>query len=257
MAQSFQGKRILITGAGSGIGKATAKKLSNLGATLILCDINSNFLEQVKKEIESDDSLLKHVYQLCDVASPADCESAVKSIPTAAGSEEEETPKLDHLFNCAGINPTNVPITETSDAYFTRLMDVNVRGTFNMSRACVPLLSRNSSIVNVSSNCGLRGYAGYTIYCATKHAIVGFTKALAMELGPRGIRVNAVAPGPTDTPSMAGNVEGGDANQRIIDGLAMGRLGEAEEVADVVAFLFSAQSSYVTGSVVEVTGGLK
>ncbi|RDW86412.1 SDR family NAD(P)-dependent oxidoreductase [Aspergillus mulundensis] len=254
MAQSFEGKKVLITGAGSGIGRATAKTLDGLGATLILCDISTDFLEQVKTDLEeSGSSQPKHVYQKCDVSSPADCEAVVKSIPTSTGAE----PKLDCLFNCAGINPTNIPITETTDSYFTRLMEVNVRGTFNMSRACVPLLSGQSSIVNVASNCGLRGYSGYTVYCATKHAIVGFTKALALELGPRGIRVNAVAPGYTDTPTMAGNVEGGDANQRLISGLALGRLGQPSEVADVVAFLFSPQSSYMTGSVVEVTGGLK
>ncbi|KAI9367398.1 3-oxoacyl-reductase [Aspergillus egyptiacus] len=248
MTQSFQDKTVLITGAGSGIGKATAQKLSSLGATLVLCDVNNDFLQQVKNDLESGLSQSKHIYKQCDVASPADCESVVKCIPNG---------KLDFLFNCAGINPTDIPITETTDAYFTRLIDVNIRGTFNMSRACVPLLSRHSSIVNVASSCGIRGYSGYTVYCATKHAIVGFTKALALELGPQGTRVNAVAPGPIDTPTMAGNVAGGDANEKLKDGLALGRLGDASEVADVVAFLFSPQSSFVTGSVVEVTGSLK
>ncbi|KAL4778724.1 3-oxoacyl-reductase [Aspergillus varians] len=258
MDQSFENKKVLITGAGSGIGRATAQKLSSLGATLILCDINTDFLETIKNDIERDLSQPKHVYQHCDVASPTACESVIRSIPVSAETDADPSrPQLDYLFNCAGINPTDIPITATTDAYLTRLLDVNIRGTFNMSRACVPLLSSQSSIVNVASNCGLRGYSGYTVYCATKHAIVGFTKALAIELAPRGIRVNAVAPGPTDTPTLAGNVEGGDANQRLISGLALGRLGKASEVADVVAFLFSSQSSYVTGSVVEVTGGLK
>lgn len=208
----------------------------------------------LKEKLEIDPSEPKHSYQACDVSSVADCEAVARSVPTILGGAEG---KLDGLFNCAGINPTNVPIDETTDAYFTKLMDVNVRGTFNMSRACITLFSKGSSIVNVSSNCGLRGYAGYTVYCATKHAIIGFTKALAMELGPRGVRVNAVAPGPTDTPTMAGNVEGGDANQRLVGATALGRLGLASEIADVVAFLFSSQSSYVNGSIVEVTGGLK
>ncbi|KAL4955826.1 3-oxoacyl-reductase [Aspergillus filifer] len=255
MALDFQGKRVLVTGAGSGIGKATAQKLSTLGATLILCDINADFLEAVKSALEEDITQPKHIYQQYDVASSAACETVVSGLPNKDDGDTSQ--KLDYLLNCAGINPTNIPITDTSDAYVTRLLDVNIRGTINMSRACVALLGRGSSIVNVSSNCGLRGYAGYTVYCATKHAIVGFTKALALELGPKGIRVNAVAPGPIDTPTMVGNVAGGDANERLKSGLALGRLGEAEEVADVVAFLFSGQSSFVTGSVVEVTGGLK
>ncbi|KAL4962708.1 SDR family NAD(P)-dependent oxidoreductase [Aspergillus stella-maris] len=255
MTLNFQGKRALITGAGSGIGKAAAQKLSALGATLILCDIDADFLEGVKSALEEDTAHPKHIYQQCDVASTAACEGVVSCIPDRGAGDT--SPKLDYLFNCAGINPTHIAITDTSDDYLTRLLDVNIRGTFNMSRTCVPLLGRSSSIVNVSSNCGLRGYAGYTVYCATKHAIVGFTKALALELGPRGIRVNAVAPGPTDTPTMAGNVAGGDANEKWKSALALGRLGQPNEIADVVAFLFSGQSSFVTGSVVEITGGLK
>lgn len=126
-----------------------------------------------------------------------------------------------------------------------------------MSRACVPVLRRGSVIVNVSSMCGLRGYPGFSIYCATKFAIVGFTKALAIELGALEIRVNAVAPGPIDTPTMAGNTQGGDKNKQLSDSLALGRLGESSEVADVVTFLLSSQSTFMTGSVVEVTGGLR
>ncbi|OJJ94977.1 hypothetical protein ASPACDRAFT_127874 [Aspergillus aculeatus ATCC 16872] len=125
-----------------------------------------------------------------------------------------------------------------------------------MCRACVPLMQEGSVMVNVSSVCGLKGYPGYSVYCATKFGIIGFTKALAAELGPKGIRVNAVAPGHTDTPTMVGNVAGGDANARIVKEVPLGRLGEPREVADVVAFLFSEGASYMSGSVVEITGGV-
>ncbi|KAL3457000.1 hypothetical protein BJX64DRAFT_280909 [Aspergillus heterothallicus] len=248
MAQSFEGKTVLITGAGSGIGKATAHKLHALGATLVLCDINPDSLEKLEPNLESDPPApRKYIYRRCDVSLPADCEAVVNSIPAqnttatatattptdGAGSADR---KLDHLFNCAGINPTHIPIAEVSDAYFTRLMDVNVRGTFNMTRACIPLLRRSSSpsspssIVNTASTAGLRGTGGYSVYCATKHAIW-----------------DPVAPGPIDTPTMAGNVAGGDANERFKKG----------EVADMVVFLFSGASSFVNGAVVEVTGGMK
>lgn len=92
-------------------------------------------------------------------------------------------------------------------------------------------------------------------YCATKFGVIGFTKAMALELGLKGIRVNAVAPGPIDTPTMAGNVAGGDANERLVADIALGRLGQPEEVADAVVFLFSEESRFMNGSVVEVSGG--
>jgi NAD(P)-dependent dehydrogenase (short-subunit alcohol dehydrogenase family) len=221
---------------------------------LILCDINSDSLTDLTKALESDSSHPKHIYRKCDVSVVEDCNAVISLIPTTTPSGEKS---LNYLFNCAGINPTSIPLTEITDTYFTRLMDVNVRGTFNMTRACIPLLSAQSSIVNTASTAGLCGSAGYSVYCATKHAIVGFTKALALELGPKGIRVNAVAPGPIDTPSMAGNVEGGDANERFRAGTALWRLGEAREVAEVVVFLFGEGASFVTGSVVEVTGGME
>lgn len=92
-------------------------------------------------------------------------------------------------------------------------------------------------------------------YCATKFGVIGFTKAMALELGPKGIRINCVAPGPTDTPTMAGNVAGGDENDKLIAGIALGRLGQPQDIADVVAFLFSDESRFMNGSVVEISGG--
>ncbi|KAF9895255.1 hypothetical protein FE257_000157 [Aspergillus nanangensis] len=247
MDRQYEDKVILITGAASGIGKATAQKLAAGHATLILCDINQPALDNLQTTLPNPS---QHTYYAIDISSSSTCNSLLQSIATSHS-------KIDYLFNCAGINPTHIPITDTTDAYFTRLVDVNLRGTFNMTRACVPLMAPGSAIVNVSSNCGLRGYPGYSVYCATKFAIVGMTKALAMELGPKGIRVNAVAPGPTDTPTMAANVAGGDATERLKGGIALGRIGEAGEIAETVVFLLSERSSFMNGSVVEVTGGLK
>ncbi|KAJ5510507.1 Short-chain dehydrogenase/reductase SDR [Penicillium expansum] len=253
MSYNFHDKTVVITGAGSGIGKATSFKLNALGATLILCDLNLESLEQLKTELEATSTSAVHLYKQCDVACSTQCLSVVESVHGHTGVK-----RLDYLFNCAGINPTEIAITDTTDDYYTRLVDVNLRGTFNMSRACVPLMVDGSVIVNVSSMCGLRGYSGYSVYCATKFAVIGFTKALALELGPKGIRVNAVAPGPIDTPTMVGNVSGkSEHNQELRSSLALERLGEPSEVADVAIFLFSPQSSFMTGSVVDVTGGLR
>ncbi|KAL2822654.1 hypothetical protein BJX63DRAFT_417687 [Aspergillus granulosus] len=163
MAAGFDGRKVLITGTGSGIGQATAQKLSSLDST---------------------------------------------QLP----------------FNCAEINPANIPITEATDAYCTRLM-VDILGTFNMSRACVPLLSTYRV---TADSAGTRGTRFTT---QKKHAIASFTKELAMELSPCEIRVNAVAPEPTDTLTMADNVEGRDANNRFVSGVSLRRLGQVSEVA--------------------------
>ncbi|KAI1854538.1 hypothetical protein JX266_000656 [Neoarthrinium moseri] len=245
MTAKFEGKVVLITGAASGIGRATAIKLAEQGASLSLCDINEDALSQVVKELPT---AKKHMYLKCDVGVGARCEAAVQHTLASLG-------KIDFVFNCAGVNPTALEITETTDEYFDKLVNTNLRGPYNITRAVVPHLKEGGAIVNVSSTAGLRATKGFSIYCATKFGIIGFTKAMALELGPKGIRVNAVAPGPIDTPTMAGNVAGGNANDELIASIALGRLGQPDDVADVVVFLFSEESKFMNGSIVEVHGG--
>ena len=165
--------------------------------------------------------------------------------------------KIDFVFNCAGVNPTSIPLEDTSDAYWDRLVNTNLKGVFLVTRACLPHFSRGSAIVNVASICGIRGSALQSVYCTTKFGLIGMSKSLALELGPRGIRVNCVAPGYINTPTNAGIVKGGDAVERMRMGNALERLGTPEEVADVVAFLMGEGARYVNGSVVEIDGGLK
>lgn len=164
---------------------------------------------------------------------------------------------IDFVFNCAGVNPTSIPLEDTSDAYWDRLVTTNLKGVFLVTRACLPHLGRGSAIVNVSSISGLRGAALQSVYCTTKFGLIGMSKSLALELGPRGVRVNCVAPGYIDTPTNAGIVKGGEAVERMRTGNALGRLGEPEEVADVVAFLMGDEARYVNGAVVEIDGGLR
>lgn len=161
---------------------------------------------------------------------------------------------LHHVFNCAGVNPTSIPLEETPDSYWDKLVGVNLKGVFNVTRAAIPHLQRGASFVNVSSISGIRPSAQHAVYCTTKYGLIGFSKCMALELGPRGIRTNVVAPGYIDTPTNAGVVKGGDAVESMIHGNALGRLGTPEEVADVVAFLFSEEARYMNGSVVEVDG---
>lgn len=248
MAPSFAGKTILITGAGSGIGKATAIKLDGLGATLLLSDINLHSVHNTRARCSSQ-SQSRHTVESLDVTSSQACDAYIEKVISSGFT-------IHHVFNCAGINPTAMPITEVTDEYWDKLMNTNLKGTFNITRAVAPHLSSSSSIVNVSSICGVVPVSQYSVYCATKYAVVGFSKCMALELGPRGIRTNVVAPGYINTPTNASVVEGEEAVRRMEGTVAIGRLGLPDEVADVVCFLMSDEARYMNGSVVEVNGGM-
>jgi NAD(P)-dependent dehydrogenase (short-subunit alcohol dehydrogenase family) len=219
--------------------------MASLGASLSLCDIALTSLESVASASPTP----THTQQV-DVSSSAQVSSFVTSTIEKFG-------KIDHVFNCAGVNPTSIPIKDTSEEYWDKLVNTNLKGVFLVTRACVPHLQRGSSIVNVSSISGIRGSALQSVYCTTKFGLIGMSKSLAQELGPRGIRVNCVAPGYIDTPTNAGIVKGGEAVERMRLGNALERLGTAEEVADVVAFLFGEEARYVNGAVVEIDGAVK
>jgi len=239
------GKVIVITGAASGIGLATATKLASMGAHLALADIVDIPHEKIPT-ITEDQVLLM---LLVDVSSSESCDKFVRDVLNDLG-------KIDHVFNCAGVNPTAYNLVDTTDDYFYKLIDTNLFGTFALSRACVPHLKPGSTITNVSSILGTKGAPLMSVYSASKWGVIGFTKSLAMELGPKGIRVNAIAPGYIDTPTNSDVVEGEEAMKRSAAEVAMGRLGTPEEVASAVAWLMSDEARYVNGSVFEINGGL-
>lgn len=220
--------------------------MASLGANISLCDINADNLQAVQQE---ESPTLRYT-QIVDVGNTEQVKSFVAATVERFG-------KIDHVFNCAGVNPTSIPLEETSDEYWDKLVNTNLKGVFLVTRACLPHLTRGSTIVNVSSVSGIRGSALQSVYCTTKFGLIGMSKSLALELGPRGIRVNCVAPGYINTPTNAGIVKGGEAVERMRTGNALERLGTPEEVADVVAFLMGDESRYVNGSVVEIDGGLK
>ncbi|KYG40879.1 hypothetical protein M433DRAFT_169951 [Acidomyces richmondensis BFW] len=205
MSYHFDGKVCLITGAASGIGRATAQKMASLGARLSLSYINFHGLAETDRLCGGN-----HMAEVFDVASAASCEAFLIATISTLG-------RLDFVFNCAGVNPTAYALTDTSDEYWDKLVNTNLRGTYNITRAAIPRLGPGSAIVN--------------------------------------IRVNAVAPGYIATPSNAGMVAGPAVVAEQEKGIAIGRFGTAGEVADVVAFLFSDESRYMSGSIVEVSGG--
>ncbi|KAJ5345585.1 hypothetical protein N7452_003589 [Penicillium brevicompactum] len=243
ISYDFSDQCVLITGAASGIGLATFKQLSSSNARVALCDINIDQL------ISLDLGPRHHAYKL-DVTSPTGTAETVESIIRDFG-------QINHVFNCAGVNPTEHALTDTTDEYWSKIVDTNVKGTYLMTRTVIPHLKRGSSIVNVSSIAGSRAMAGWAIYNASKFGVVGFSKSMALELGPKGVRVNVVAPGQIHTPTNIAVKKGPEAIDKTAETSSLGRFGTVEEVAGVVLFLMSEAASYINGAVVDVDGGAK
>lgn len=247
MISSLSGKVVLLTGAASGIGKATAIKLSALGCALALTDVVDSSIAATAESCHSDEIIILEL----DVSNTAQCELVVKQTVARFG-------RLDHVFNGAELITHPKPSLNLSEGSFDRLVAVNFKGTFNMTKAALPHLKEHAgcSFVNVSSILGQRPNKEMAVYCATKYAVIGFSKSMALELGPRGIRVNIVAPGFVNTPTNASVPARIDAIKTIAEHVGLRRSGKPEEIADVVAFLMSDQAKYMNGSLVEINGGL-
>lgn len=240
-------KVALITGATRGIGKAIAIRLANAGFDIALNYRRENDdLTNTKSEIEKAGVDCLPVQG--DISSFEDCERIAKEIFDKFG-------KIDVLVNNAGITK-DMLLMRMKPEDFSSVVDVNLIGTFNMTRNVVPYMvkARSGRVVNISSVVGIEGNAGQTNYSASKAGIIGFTKSLARELGSRNILVNAVAPGFIETDMTA--VLSDSVRDEIAKKISLKRMGTAEDVAGVVEFLCGEASSYVTGTVIPVTGGL-
>lgn len=240
-------KVVLITGSSQGIGRATALKFAKGGAKIALNDIPSQEenLKKVKEEIEKIGSEAK--YYLADVTKYEEVEKMIKEI-------EKDFERLDVLVNNAGIILDRTLAKMTKEEW-QRVIDVDLTGVFNCSKAALPLIIANQgTIINISSIVGERGNFGQTNYAAAKAGVIGFTKSLAKELGKFGVRVNAVAPGFIETKMVETVPE--NIKVAVKQLTALGRFGKPEEVANVVYFLASEEASFITGAIIEVTGGL-
>jgi meso-butanediol dehydrogenase / (S,S)-butanediol dehydrogenase / diacetyl reductase len=251
MSERFRGKVVIVTGAGSGIGRATALAFAREGAAVGVADRGRAKAEGVAAEATAAGA--RALALECDVSQAGDCESAVKATETAFGP-------LEILVNNAGIGTTGTALT-TGEADFEKLLTVNVKGTYLMSRAALAVMvpRKRGVIVNAGSIAGLRAVPDRAAYVTTKFAVVGLTKAMALDHVKDGIRVNAVCPGTTLTPwideRLAEAPDRDAAMAALVARQPMGRLGSAEEMAAAYLFLASDESSFTTGITLVVDGG--
>lgn len=243
----LRGRRILISGAASGIGLAVARRFAEEGAAVGMVDVDEEGLRTAAAGLDE-----RTFWRCLDVSDEQAVGAVVTDLVGKLGG-------LDGLVNAAGVDlPSAVEGTSVED--WDRLFGVNLKGPFLLCRAALPHLrdSGNATIVNISSGAGLQPIAGRSGYCASKAGLIMFGKALAMEAAPE-VRVNSVCPGAVDTPLMRSSYEGADdpdgALRAIRERYLLRRIGTPEELADAVLYLSSSESSFVTGVSLAVDGG--
>ena len=238
----------IVTGGASlrGIGWATAKRFADEGARVVILDIDAAAAEQAARAIGP-----QHLGLACDVRDEATCKGAVQQVLDTFG-------RIDILVNNAGVSQSH-RLMDSTQADFDLVMDVSVRGAYNMSRAVVPhmRLRQCGAIVCMGSVAAQRGggILGGPHYAAAKGAIQTLAKAMARELAPDGIRANAIAPGMVDTDLLVGKIDA-VGKRRVADGIPLGRLAVPADIANACLFLASSQSAYITGVVLDVSGGM-
>jgi NAD(P)-dependent dehydrogenase (short-subunit alcohol dehydrogenase family) len=242
-------KVAIVTGAASGIGAASAKRLAEMGATTALLDIDESGGKKGAQEIV--DCGGNATFYLCDVTSDVDCKKVTETIYTAFGS-------IDILVNCAGVI-VRKSVVELSEKEWDFVLGVDLKGVYLLSHHVIPYMKRGGSIINIGSGWGLKGGPRAAAYCAAKGGVVNLTRAMAIDHGKDNIRVNCICPGDVDTPLLRGEAAQLDVELEAFMKEAadrpIKRVGTPEDVADAVVYFATELSSWVTGAVLVVDGG--
>jgi 3-oxoacyl-[acyl-carrier protein] reductase len=235
-------KIAIVTGSAQGIGFGIALKLATEGATVILTDMNEAKCLEASRDLNSRGFVTEGV--LCDITDKNSIQKVVEMVKSKYG-------KLDILVNNAGIFPF-VTFDQMTEEDWDKVMIVNLKGMFMMTKLFSKLMNEGSKIVNISSIASMIGFEGLVHYCTSKSGVNGFTRTLALEMAPKKINVNAVAPGAIDTPGTKMTEESKSSYSKNIP---MNRVGKPEDIANAVFFLSSNLSDYITGQVIVVDGG--
>ena len=243
---NLSGKTVVVTGGASGIGLATSKALAAVGADVIVTDLNATAGEAAAADIRASGG--KARFHVLDVTKPASAATLAENIQSNGG-------KLDILVNAAGWDIIE-PFMVNTPEYWDKIVAINFMGPVQVTRALLDLLIASGSgrIVNIASDAGRVGSSGEAVYAGAKGGIIAFTKSLAREMTRKHVRVNCVCPGPTDTPLFAS--QGEKIRDALTNAIPMKRLAKPSEIADAVVFFASDRSSFCTGQVLSVSGGL-
>ncbi|WP_233420337.1 glucose 1-dehydrogenase, partial [Vreelandella aquamarina] len=248
--RGLSGKRVIVTGGGSGIGRAVCERFGEEGAEVAVFDLNEEGAQETARIIQGSGG--KAQAFKADITDRGQVDKAV--------AEFEAGGPIDVLVNNAGWDEIK-PFLDTDSGLWEKVIDINLYGPLNMHHAVLPGMVKNGGgrVVNIASDAGRVGSSGEAVYSACKGGIISFTKTVARELARKGVQLNAVAPGPTDTPLFA-QVAQGDAGEKIAEGLKraipMKRLAQPTDYPGIICFLSSDDAGFITGQVISVSGGL-
>lgn len=237
----YEGKRAAVTGGASGIGAATARWLAGEGATVGIVDLDLDGATELAREIDG-------VVCGLDLTDTESIPALVSDLAGGLGG-------IDLLVNCAGWDEA-MRFTDTDSAFWRKVIDINLLGPIALTHATLPHIPDGGAIVNVASDAGRVGSSGEVVYSGAKGGIIAFSKALAREVASRQIRVNVVAPGPTDTPFLAAFDQTGKLAAAMERQTPLKKLAKPDDVAAAIAFLGSRDAGHITGQVLSVSGGL-
>ncbi len=248
-APGIEGGVALVTGASSGIGAATAVAFARAGAAVVVSDVNEGLGRKTVEQIAAVGG--RGTFVACDVSEAAQVAELVRQAVEVYG-------RLDFAHNNAGIPGANAPLADQTLATWQAVVGVNLTGVFHCMREQLPVMvhAGRGVIVNTASNAGVKGFANLAPYSASKFGVIGMTRSAAIEYGPLGIRINAVCPGATHSALLEGVLARDPTIEtQMISRVPLGRLGEADDIANAVVWLCSDSAAYVTGTTLLVDGG--